>query len=197
MIPSKILTHFKLTVNYVCSKCSISSWLEDKLTLEIDHVDGNNTNHNLLNLRYLCPNCHSQTDTWRGRNKNSGTVKVSDEELLIAISETQNIRQALIKVGLSPRGPNYNRVSNLLNTNKIDFKNSQYNTIWINDGTLNKKIKKEELNDYLVVGYTIGRIGVNQPSIKGRVWVTNGIINKMCNPDSIPDGFWKGKFHKM
>jgi len=196
MIPKKILTQFKLTVNYNCSKCNISSWLENKITLEVDHIDGDNTNHSLSNLRYLCPNCHSQTDTWRGRNKNTGKVKVSDEELLSAIHETANIRQALIKVGLSPRGPNYNRVSKLLNTYEIDFKNSQYNTVWINDGTLNKKVKHEVLNEYLATGYKIGRIGITQPSVKGKVWVTNGIINKMCNPDSIPDGFWRGKFHR-
>lgn len=196
MIPKRILTQFKLSVNYICSKCNICSWLDNKITLEIDHIDGDNTNHDLSNLRYLCPNCHSQTDTWRGRNKNNGKVKVSDEELMTAISETQNIRQALIKVGLTPRGPNYNRVSKLLNTTEIDFKNSQYGTIWINDGTINKKIKREVVDDYLQSGYTIGRIGVNQQSVKGKIWVTNGIVNKMCDPNFIPNGFWKGKFQK-
>ena len=196
MIPKKILTQFKASVNYSCSKCSISSWLEESITLEIDHIDGDNTNHALTNLRYLCPNCHSQTPTWRGRNKNTGKLKVTDEELLSAINETNNIRQALIKVGLSPRGSNYNRVSGLLNTRQIDFKNTQYDTLWINDGSVNKKIKRETLNDYLAVGYVIGRINIKPPSVKGKVWITNGIVNKMCSPDSIPNGFWRGKFQK-
>lgn len=196
MIPKKILTQFKASVNYSCSKCNISSWLEESIILEIDHIDGDNTNHALSNLRYLCPNCHSQTSTWRGRNKNTGKLKVTDEELLSAIGETNNIRQALIKVGLSPRGSNYDRVSDLLNTRQIDFKNSQYDTLWINDGFINKKIKRETLNDYLAVGYVVGRIGTTPPSVKGKVWITNGIVNKMCNPESIPSGFWKGKFQK-
>ena len=36
---------------------------------QIDHIDGNNHTHIKSNLRLLCPNCHSQTDTWCGRNK--------------------------------------------------------------------------------------------------------------------------------
>ena len=38
------------------------------LTLQLDHIDGNPINNNLENLRFLCPNCHSQTDTFAGKN---------------------------------------------------------------------------------------------------------------------------------
>ena len=38
------------------------------LTLQLDHIDGNSDNNNLENLRLLCPNCHTQTDTWVSRN---------------------------------------------------------------------------------------------------------------------------------
>ena len=40
--------------------------------MELDHIDGNRTNHKLENLRMLCPNCHSQTSTYKGRNKGNG-----------------------------------------------------------------------------------------------------------------------------
>ena len=53
------------------------------------------------------------SSTWRGRNNNSGKVKVSDAELLTALKECSNIRKALQKVGLSPRGGNYERVKKL------------------------------------------------------------------------------------
>lgn len=55
-------------LKYECSLCGLSEWRGDKLTLEIDHINGDNSDNRLHNLRYLCPNCHSQTPTWRGRN---------------------------------------------------------------------------------------------------------------------------------
>jgi len=51
-----------------CTICNSNEWMGKPLTLELDHIDGNNKNNTRENLRYLCPNCHSQTETWRGRN---------------------------------------------------------------------------------------------------------------------------------
>lgn len=56
-------------IPYECSKCRISEWKGKKLSLHLDHIDGNNWNHELSNLRFLCPNCHSLTDTYTGKNK--------------------------------------------------------------------------------------------------------------------------------
>lgn len=52
-----------------CSCCGISEWNNKPITMQLDHIDGNSKNHLLENLRMLCPNCHSQTDTWCGKNK--------------------------------------------------------------------------------------------------------------------------------
>ena len=52
-----------------CSSCGLTEWLGNPLSLHLDHIDGNNHNHVKSNLRLLCPNCHSQTDTWCGKNK--------------------------------------------------------------------------------------------------------------------------------
>lgn len=48
-----------------CEECGVEEWNGKKLTMEIDHIDGNKNNNNLDNLKVLCPNCHSQTPTWR------------------------------------------------------------------------------------------------------------------------------------
>lgn len=98
-----------------CEQCGINEWNGKQLSFELDHIDGDNYNNSLDNLRFLCPNCHSQTDTFRGRNVNTGKKRVSDEDLLNALKQTSNIRQALISVKLSPRGANYVRATKLLN----------------------------------------------------------------------------------
>lgn len=48
-----------------CFECKIDSWLGNPITLELHHIDGDNTNNERTNLMFLCPNCHSQTDSWR------------------------------------------------------------------------------------------------------------------------------------
>ena len=100
---------FEKIVEYKCNICNISEWNNSKIVLELDHINGINTDNSLENLRLLCPNCHSQTENFRGRNINTGKNKVTDEELLIALLETKNIRQALLKVGLTPKGANYDK----------------------------------------------------------------------------------------
>lgn len=112
----KILLH--LGVEYKCQHCGIEEWYGNKISLELDHIDGNNLNNSIDNLRLLCPNCHSITPTWRGKNINSGKTKVSDDTLLEAINNCKNIRQALISVGLTPKGGNYLRVKRLIELEK-------------------------------------------------------------------------------
>lgn len=52
-----------------CSRCTSHMWQGELLSLHLDHIDGNNTNNEISNLRLLCPNCHSLTPTYCGRNK--------------------------------------------------------------------------------------------------------------------------------
>ena len=48
-----------------CSECGLlPTWNGKKLSIQLDHIDGDRTNNSLINLRLLCPNCHSQTDTF-------------------------------------------------------------------------------------------------------------------------------------
>lgn len=56
-------------VPYVCHHCQNNGeWYGRKLTLELDHKNGNRNDNRKENLRFLCPNCHSQTPTHRGNN---------------------------------------------------------------------------------------------------------------------------------
>jgi Zn finger protein HypA/HybF involved in hydrogenase expression len=52
-------------IEYKCQECGIlDEWNGKKIQLQIDHINGKNNDNCLKNLRYLCPNCHSQTDTY-------------------------------------------------------------------------------------------------------------------------------------
>ena len=59
-----------------CYRCGIAEWMGERLPLELHHKDGDGANNLLENLEILCPNCHSITPTWGGRNakRHSGVV---------------------------------------------------------------------------------------------------------------------------
>lgn len=99
---------------YKCETCLISTWRDQELVLELDHVNGRNRDHRIENVRFLCPNCHSQTSNFRGRNKSKDKRQVSDASLIEALKTEPSIRKALMKVGLSPMGGNYERCHKLL-----------------------------------------------------------------------------------
>ncbi|PCI08195.1 MAG: hypothetical protein COB77_02895 [Gammaproteobacteria bacterium] len=53
----------------VCPNCHNDKWLDNPIPLELDHINGNNKDNCLENLRLLCPSCHALTPTYRGRNR--------------------------------------------------------------------------------------------------------------------------------
>jgi 5-methylcytosine-specific restriction endonuclease McrA len=54
-----------------CQNCGIHEWLSKPISLDCDHIDGDITNNRLSNARLLCPNCHSQTHTYKAKNINN------------------------------------------------------------------------------------------------------------------------------
>jgi 5-methylcytosine-specific restriction endonuclease McrA len=57
-------------LEYKCSICNISEWLNKPLSLQLDHINGINNDNRIENLRLLCPNCHTQTPTWGSKKRN-------------------------------------------------------------------------------------------------------------------------------
>ena len=52
-----------------CEECGIVEWNGKEITLELEHINGDNTDNRLENLKILCPNCHSQTTTFRNKKR--------------------------------------------------------------------------------------------------------------------------------
>lgn len=68
-------------IPYKCAICGCTEWQGKTLSLELDHINGINNDNRLENLRFLCPNCHSQTSTYGSRNQqlNSSEYDISDD----------------------------------------------------------------------------------------------------------------------
>ena len=65
----KISSYIRHLANHSCEHCGISHWKGQRAYLEVDHIDGNRKNNRFSNLRLLCVNCHSQTNTYKIKNK--------------------------------------------------------------------------------------------------------------------------------
>ena len=62
-----------------CEMCGISEWNGKEIQCELHHINGNTTDNRIENLQILCPNCHSQTDNFRSRNKVKSAQKETSE----------------------------------------------------------------------------------------------------------------------
>ena len=70
--PTKFKDKFLIDQNNKCSICFIENkWNNKKLVFVLDHIDGNAANNKRENIRLVCPNCDSQLDTFKSKNKNS------------------------------------------------------------------------------------------------------------------------------
>lgn len=85
-------------LKYECAICENTGMhLERPLSLQLDHINGDRTNHARSNLRWLCPNCHSQTETYSSKNRET-TPFVSQKQSYIPKgrgADRLNIRKAV------------------------------------------------------------------------------------------------------
>jgi hypothetical protein len=59
----------------ICQVCLLSTWNGKPIAIEVDHINGNSDDNSSENLRLVCPNCHAQTDTYKGRNRFKGSQR--------------------------------------------------------------------------------------------------------------------------
>lgn len=95
-------------IPYRCAICGCVEWQGRTLSLELDHINGINNDNRIENLRFLCPNCHSQTTTYGSRNqqRNDSDYEISDDlrDLIeIEYRKRNNIKQVSAALGIRRR----------------------------------------------------------------------------------------------
>jgi 5-methylcytosine-specific restriction endonuclease McrA len=64
-----------------CEICGITEWQGKPIICELHHINGDSTDNRIENLQILCPNCHSQTDNFRSRNRSKKVLSAQEETL--------------------------------------------------------------------------------------------------------------------
>jgi 5-methylcytosine-specific restriction endonuclease McrA len=112
-------------INYKCAICGIDGyWNYNKLTLQIDHINGNGTDHRIENLRFLCPNCHSQTETFGARNykanKKNILFNIPINELKEIIKSSTSLSDICKKCNLPIRSHLFSYLKEFFDNENID-----------------------------------------------------------------------------
>lgn len=95
-------------IPYRCAICGCVEWQGRTLSLELDHINGINNDNRIENLRFLCPNCHSQTTTYGSRNqqRNDSDYEITDDLRNLVETEYRkrnNIKQVSAALGIRRR----------------------------------------------------------------------------------------------
>lgn len=125
-----------------CEKCFLTEWIDTSIPLELDHINGIKSDNRLTNLRLLCPNCHAQTPTYRGKN-----IKIRQKKVFIKIPRTAKERLCVECEAIIDRRSTKCRKCYKLGNFKID---------WPSKTELHKRVMN---SSYEAVGRELGVTG--------------------------------------
>lgn len=128
----RVLTRLLLEVGrpHVCACCGIKPvWNGRPLTFQVDHIDGDLWNNLRTNLQFLCPNCHTQTETWGGRNIKKLQPLATDEQVTaLRIGNTLNAARV---ARVSASGIDFSKLGWVTKVSTLLGVTPQYATRWM------------------------------------------------------------------
>ncbi len=102
-----------------CEKCKKTRWLNQRIPIELHHIDGDNTNNLLENLQILCPNCHALTDNFTSKNLKSNNRDIKKD----MYCDCGNLKTAEAKKCLTCYGNQRSKIKSIEKTKKVfDYK---------------------------------------------------------------------------
>lgn len=113
-------------IPYQCAICGAVEWQGKTLSLELDHINGINNDNRLENLRFLCPNCHSQTTTYGSRNQQRNESKYEITEELRNLVETTYDKYKNIEKVSSVLGVRRKVITQIVNESGQKRSNQKY-----------------------------------------------------------------------
>lgn len=142
-----------------CESCGIVDWNGKELRFQLDHIDGDKYNNLLENLRILCPNCHSQTDTWCGLNQK----RKSEKPGRVWVTSVYEPGDYFCECG-NKKYPKSKRCKTCYNTNRPKTLRPATEKIdWPDDNTLLKMLEESNF-------YRLGKqLGVTDNAIRKRM----------------------------
>ena len=190
-------------IPYRCAICGITHWNNKALSLELDHINGINNDNRLENLRFLCPNCHSQTTTYGSRNQQKNESKYEITEDLRQLVESTYEKEKSVKRVSAVLGIRRCVVTQIVNESGQKHSNQlyviRYDENW-NElkryGSLSECARDLIDSDEIKTNHvSTGRRSIQMNANKKQLWLNsywitldgNGIINNPLLESSLID----------
>jgi hypothetical protein len=122
-------------IEYKCDKCNIIEWHGERLSLQLDHINGIWDDNRLENLRFLCPNCHSLTKNFAGRSTKKENFCVCGKRILLKSRTCVDCVPKKHKI-------NWPQIEDLINMVNKTSHRAVGNILGVSDNAVRKHIKK-------------------------------------------------------
>lgn len=113
--------------------------------------------------------------------------------------DNKKIHNVALRCSYCAARPNIKKESFQKKKKKVNKNHAHAGSAWYNNGLMNKFVKPEEFHIFKKMGWERGKMVPKEkcpPSHKGMIRITNGVMNRVWNPDKpIPDGWWRGKLN--
>ena len=111
-------------IEYKCSECNLGNiWNGKIISLQLDHINGIRNDNRIENLRLMCPNCHSQTETYCNKNKSNQVTlnEIDIDYVKKCINSSKTITDVINKLGLRDTRKNRMSIKILIQENSLIF----------------------------------------------------------------------------